>query len=489
MNNFITYLLNLKDAHKLNSEIIPSPPSELVIRLEYPPEAKFCPVCGFRMHSKGVYIRTVNHQILQDGRKLVLKLHQHKWKCQNTECGHLVSDSFPFVGKNRRVTNAIDFLIFDSFRDFNLSASQIAARFNVSDTYAIRVFDRYVDLPRLKLTSALCIDEVDLSIGRYKYALVIQDFFTGEPVDMVISRRNEITEPYFADIPKKERFSVQYIISDMYAPYQNYVDKYFPNAIPVVDEFHVVKLINQKLRNYLNALKRKYKNRDIERFNEKYKNSDKKPVLRESREVYILRKKQWLILANQDNIDYSAPPFRDWKFGNRPMYVSDYEQALFSLDPNLEKLRDLKEKYIRFNRSHADRPDEARSALDALISEYKSSGYTIFEEVAKALSTYKQVVINSFTVIERTDSKGHTIRSRLSNGPMESLNRVPKDMKRHARGYSNFEHIRNRFLFAMRKNAPILASPKSYEQVRQPAGSKRGSYNRNKDKGGTDNER
>ena len=91
------------------------------------------------------------------------------------------------------------------------------------------------------------------------------------------------------------------------------------------------------------------------------------------------------------------------------MYGSDYEQALFSLDPNLEKLRDLKEKYIRFNRSHADRPDEARSALDALISEYKSSGYTIFEEVAKALSAYKQAVINSFTVIERTDSKGHTI--------------------------------------------------------------------------------
>ena len=67
MNNFITYLLNLKDAHKLNSEIIPSPPSELVIRLEYPPEAKSCPVCGFRMHSKGVYIRTVNHQWTQAG--------------------------------------------------------------------------------------------------------------------------------------------------------------------------------------------------------------------------------------------------------------------------------------------------------------------------------------------------------------------------------------------------------------------------------------
>lgn len=65
------------------------------------------------------------------------------------------------------------------------------------------------------------------------------------------------------------------------------------------------------------------------------------------------------------------------------MYVSDYEQALFSLDPNLEKLRDLKEKYIRFNKSHADRPDEARSAPDALISEYKSSGYTILRNLQR----------------------------------------------------------------------------------------------------------
>lgn len=29
MSNFITYLLNLKDAHKLNSEIIPSPHQSL----------------------------------------------------------------------------------------------------------------------------------------------------------------------------------------------------------------------------------------------------------------------------------------------------------------------------------------------------------------------------------------------------------------------------------------------------------------------------
>ncbi len=42
--------------------------------------------------------------------------------------------------------------------------------------------------------------------------------------------------------------------------------------------------------------------------------------------------------------------------------------------------------------------------------------------------------------------------SRLSNGPIESLNRKVKALKRIGRGFRNFEHMRNRFLFATRKN-------------------------------------
>ena len=55
---------------------------------------------------------------------------------------------------------------------------------------------------------------------------------------------------------------------------------------------------------------------------------------------------------------------------------------------------------------------------------------------------------------ERVD-KGNVYESRLSNGPIESLNRKAKDFKRSGRGYRNFEHLRNRFLFSTR-NAPTL---------------------------------
>ena len=54
-------------------------------------------------------------------------------------------------------------------------------------------------------------------------------------------------------------------------------------------------------------------------------------------------------------------------------------------------------------------------------------------------------------MVERLGPDGIYI-SRLSNGPIESLNRKEKDLKWLGRGFRNFEHMRNRFLFATRKN-------------------------------------
>lgn len=89
-----------------------------------------------------------------------------------------------------------DFLIVQAFKDVELSASQTARRFNVSYIYAIYTFERYVDMKRRQLTAAICIDEAQLKIPKVcNYALVIQDFATGEPIDLVINRRKEITEP------------------------------------------------------------------------------------------------------------------------------------------------------------------------------------------------------------------------------------------------------------------------------------------------------
>ena len=150
-----------------------------------------------------------------------------------------------------------DFMIVEDFRTPTLSAAENARRRNVSDTYAIYTFARYVDMDRLPLTEAISVDEVHLKISRYcNYALVIQDFITGDPIDLVADRKKQTTEPYFKSIPLKERARVKYLITDMYRPFEKYVYSYFPNAIHIVDSFHVIQLIIRHILGYIRRRER-----------------------------------------------------------------------------------------------------------------------------------------------------------------------------------------------------------------------------------------
>lgn len=153
------------------------------------------------MHSKGVRTRTVKHQMLLDGYQLVLELHCRRYQCINPSCHNIITDTFNFIDKYRRVTNTTDFLIIEAFRDPTLTFSSIARKFKVSPSYVHGVFKRYIKMERLPLSEVLSIDEVYIRDDRNgKYALVIHNFLTGEPIDILSSRRQSVTENYFASI-------------------------------------------------------------------------------------------------------------------------------------------------------------------------------------------------------------------------------------------------------------------------------------------------
>lgn len=102
MNN-ITDLLDLEDSDIKISDIIIEGQTKTLI-IETPPVASYCPICGFRMHSRGVKKRTINHPILQDGYSLILLLKQRRWRCSNPDCLYEVNESFRFVNKGRRTS-------------------------------------------------------------------------------------------------------------------------------------------------------------------------------------------------------------------------------------------------------------------------------------------------------------------------------------------------------------------------------------------------
>lgn len=460
--NRITKLLDLEDSDVFISDITIQGTTKF-LTLETKLCAHHCPSCGFKMHSRGIKKRIVKHPILQDNYELILILKQRRWKCTNPECRYDISDTFKFVNKRRRTTNATDMLIVYAYRDLMETSASIAARFHVSDTYVHEVFDRYVKMDRLPLTDAICIDEVFLDMDEHcKYALVIQDFHTGDPIDLLRSRRVNVTEPYFVSLPTDEKNSVKYLISDMYNQYISYVDKYFPNAVSVIDSFHVIQWIIRMIDNYIRQLLKKYRQRDRE-LQEKLSLEEQRSIsLPQSDEVYLLQKYRWLILSNRSNITYHSDPRMDSHF-RCLMNTYDYEDALFRLDPKLKEFRNLKEKYIQFNNRNAGKPIEARKELDELIPMYQASEYEIFRNFGDLLEKYQDYIINSFIMVEK-HGHGKVYESRLSNGPIESINRKVKDLKRLGRGFRNFEHFRNRFLYAARRE-PILNGTSNYNPV------------------------
>ena len=98
---------------------------------------------------------------------------------------------------------------------------------------------------------------------------MIQDFATGEPIDLVINRRKEIT--------------------DMYRPYINYVDSYFPNAISVVDSFHMIKMITGRLQAYLRRILRNLHEKDEQRHAKLEQEFGRKIGFVHSREYYLVK--------------------------------------------------------------------------------------------------------------------------------------------------------------------------------------------------------
>ena len=472
MNNIIQ-LLNIKDPDIIFKDF-KNENGVKSITIEKIYSQHYCPMCSARMHSKGIKERVINHPMLQDGFKLHIFLKQRRWKCINPACQYTFNDKFIFIEPRKRNTSITDFLILEAFRDINTTAAQIGRKFHVSDTHALKVFDKFVDMKRLNLGEVISIDEVHMEIpGECDYALILLDFTTREPIDIVASRRNDITEPYFAAITREERTKVKYLISDMYNPYIAFVDKYFPNAVAVVDSFHVIAYLEAKIMKYLNDMQKRFRTRDEETKKSKEEVVGRSLRIPQSDESYLLKHHKWVMLTNTDNINYNTKS----RFDRHFRYLMDtyaYEEHFFNIDPSLREIRDLKEKYIYFN-NMTDDLTKIGIALDKLIQEYKTSEYPMFKDFARLIKKYRSQILYSFTIVDTI--KGSV---RLSNGPIESFNRSPKDIKRTARGYGNFAHARNRLLYSLRNNASILAVPRSQKEFQKKTEIKRGSYNKQK---------
>ena len=115
--------------------------------------------------------------------------------------------------------------------------------------------------------------------------------------------------------------------------------KYFPNAVSIVNSSHVMQWLIHSLDMFLRNLQKEYKARDESKrcanFS-KYGHQQRTPI---SDEVYLLKKYRWLLLKNQEHLEYHLEPRYDSHFG---YFINTfrYEEKFLALHPYIKVFRD-----------------------------------------------------------------------------------------------------------------------------------------------------
>lgn len=471
----LLHVLHLTDSNLCITDV-KEEGSDLIVIVQKENPENICPECGHKMESKGPRIRKINHPILQDGRRCYINLKTWKWHCLNCNTYHY--DQFYFVDKFKQSSKLTDLMVLDKLKDLNNTCVSVGKELNISDTLVHEIFMRYVDLPRLPLGEVLNIDEVYMHFNpKNLYSVVLLDWKTGDVIDILKNRFTSTLEKYFSQIPLAERSKVKFLISDMYSPYTSLAGTTFPNAVSIIDTFHHTQPLINAINTYVTNVRKKYMKRDQERLKEKnYRTNSNHKMIKESHDVYLLRKYDFLMTKNLKDIDYT-PYYRSIHGrGGYWFSLENIEKEFMELDPNFRKIRELKEMYIAFTHSHINQPEAAAADLNQLIQVYEASGIYIFTNFAELLKRNKDGIIASFTFMktERISANDETLH-RLSNGPMESYNNQPKDLKRVSNGVQNFQYTRNRLLWASRKNPSIKGVPYTREEI-HTTGRQRGPY-------------
>ena len=142
---------------------------------------------------------------------------------------------------------------------------------------------------------------------------------------------------------------------------------------------------------------------------------------------------------------------------------------MLTLSDKLKLAYELKEEYRNFVATATI--ETAEHELNKLIIKFKEAHISEYSNFIKIMDDWHDEIVNSFYRIN-----GH----KITNGPMERVNRDIKTIFGISFGSSNFIRVRNRVIFCINEDAPIL--PYSKNTTNKRVGKIRGKYNIKKGK-------
>lgn len=287
--------------------------------------------------------------------------------------------------------------IADALHD-TTSIASVAKRCNVSVSTVNRILDT-ISFQRTPLSKTISIDEFKGNAGGEKYQCILVDPVKHSVLDILPSRSQTFLTSYFRNIPKSERYRIKFFVCDMWRPYTDLAETFFPNATIVIDKYHFIRQttwaiesVRKRLQTTMPANLRKY-----------YKRS------------------HTLILTRYDKLKDENKKACDLML----LYNDDLRLAHY-----------LKEWFYRICQN--PKYSEQRKEFFDWISTAEQSQLPEFEKCAATYRYWSREILNAFKY------------AHITNGSTEGFNNKIKVLKRSSYGIRNFEHLRTRILLTTR---------------------------------------
>jgi transposase len=360
-------------------------------------EQEICPSCQTLCRKLHDTRRRVKRDIALRGYQVRLVLYTRRFRC--TACRRTFTEAESVCGKYKRTTKR-----FRQYLAQQASAppvAQIAAQEQVGPRFVQdclmaqgeeqlakvgRTLNETAPLPTPRF---LGIDEFARRKG-HRYDTILCDLVSRTVLEVSEGRTLEDVQKLLKRLDNPA--AVEAVSMDMSASFRPAVQLTLPQAVIVVDHFHVIQHLMKAFRKIVSSWAHKKEG------------------------MILLHRKQHLFLRAQEDLTAEQAQ----------------ERAAIGIRlPELEAAWKLKEA-LRFWYAHAT-TETAATDLDRWIQQVQESGFVPLQKTLSAFSKWRKEILAFF-------------QFRISNGFVEGKNNRTKTLMRQGYGYRNRQHLRLRIL-------------------------------------------
>ena len=266
----------------------------------------------------------------------------------------------------------------------------------VKDIQKAHLLRRY-GRPNIRKLKRIAIDEIYMG-NKFGYMTVVLDLKRGAVVYVGKGKSGDSLTSFWRRL-KRAKVTLEVVATDMGSPFIKSARDNQPDAVNVIDHFHVIKLYNEKLTKL---------RRDMQRDTEDAEIKD------------VLKGTRWLLLMRSEKLDDKSDSARE-----------RLNKAL-TLNEPLAKAYYLKEE-LAMIWSQSNKERAAKSMTD-WIQKAEASGVRMLKSFARTLARLRTAILAYY------DFDG------LSSGPMEGTNNKIKTIHKTAYGYRDQEFFKLKIL-------------------------------------------